>query len=126
MKNIRLLLLFLLVVNCTTEPADVNDISDLVSPEAQMCVDDLPMVRITNNGTHSFDFIIYDLDDNYTELFVSSISIADNSNWIELPTYNAVVVASNEFDYGQKVQLSLENCDTIEVVVDSADILTEL
>lgn len=126
MKNVRLLLVLLLIVNCTTDLPDVNETSETLTPQTQICVDDLPTVRITNNGSHSFDFIIYDFDENYNQLFTQNVSVAANSNWIELPSSNVIIVASNEFDYGQKVHLGLENCDTIEVEIDSNDVLTVL
>jgi len=127
MKNVKLLLVLLLIVNCTTNlPNEVNETSEILAPEAQNCVDDLPQVRITNNGVHGYNFLIYDIDDNYTTLYSGSIPLGSDSDWIELSSDNVVVIASNEFDYGQKAQLSLENCDTIEVEIDTNDTLTVL
>lgn len=124
MKNVRLLVVLLLIVNCTTDPPEVvNNTSESLSPVTQSCVDDLPTIRITNNGTHNFDFVIYDFDQDYDQMHTQNVSIAANSNWIELSSSNVIIVASNEFDYGQKLHLSLENCDTIEVEIDTNDIL---
>ena len=126
MKNVRLLLVLLLIVNCTTDLTDDNSISEIPTPETQSCVDDLPQIRITNNGVHSFDFLIYDLDDDYNTLYDQSISVTLDSDWIEITSSNIVIVASNEYDYGQKIELNLQNCDAIEVVIDANDDLTSL
>lgn len=126
MKNVRLLLVLLLIVNCTTDLSDNSEISASINPQTQNCVDDLPTIRITNNGVHSFDFVIYDFDDNYNLLHTQSVTIAANSNWIELSSTSVIIVASNAFDYGQKIHLDLEPCDTIELVIDATDTFIEL
>lgn len=126
MKNVRLLLVLLLIVNCTTDLSDNSEISASINPQTQNCVDDLPTIRITNNGVHSFDFVIYDFDDNYNLLHTQSVTIAANSNWIELSSTSVIIVASNAFDYGQKIHLDLVPCDTIELVIDATDTFIEL
>jgi len=60
MKNVKLLLVLLHIVNCTTDLPDITETSETLSWQTHNCIDDLPTVRITNNGAHSFDFIIYD------------------------------------------------------------------
>ncbi|WP_405575388.1 hypothetical protein [Winogradskyella sp. Asnod2-B02-A] len=126
MKNVRLLLVLLLIVNCTTDLTDDNNISEIPTPETLSCVDDLPQIRITNNGVHSFDFLIYDLEDDYNTLYDQNISVSLDSDWIEMPSNSIVIIASNEYDYGQKIEVNLENCDAIEVVIDANDDLTFL
>lgn len=127
MKNVKLLLVLLLLVNCTADLSDViTETPESLTPETQNCVDDLPTVRITNNGIHSFDFVILDFDDDYNQIHTQTVSVAADSNWIELSSTSVVIVASNEFDYGQKLHLSLENCDTIELQIDATDTFTVL
>jgi len=116
MKNVRLLFVLLLIVNCTTDLPDVEETSELLSPQTQSCVDELPKVRITNNGTANFDLIVYGLD--YTQLYTQNVSTAANSGWLELSNHNVVVVASDGVNYGQKIELNLASCDNVELEMD--------
>lgn len=121
MKNVTLLLVLLLAVNCTADIPNVTETSELLNQETENCVDDLPKVRITNNGSHNFDIVIYGTD--YSQLHSQFIPTTDDSGWVEMTNNNVVIVASNSFDYGQKVQLSLQACDNIEVEIDANDTL---
>ena len=126
MKNVKLLLVLLLIVNCTTDATDVQDTSVVNNPqpEVQTCIDDLPKVRLTNNGTRSFDFIVY--GDNYSQLHSQSVSSTTDSGWIELSDNNVIIVVTNSTDYGQKIPLNLVACDNKELEIDVNNILIEL
>ena len=125
MKNVRLLIVLLLIVNCTTEPSEFDERSvDAISPETQSCIDDLPKVRLTNNGTRSFEFIVYGED--YSQLHTQNISSTTDSGWIELTDNNVIIVVTNNTDYGQKIPLSLIACDNKELEIDVNNILVEL
>ena len=123
MKNVRLIFVLLLIVNCTTDLTDVQETSETNIPpqEVQMCIDDLPKVRLTNNGTRSFDFIIYGQD--YSLLHSQNISATLDSGWIELSDSDVIVVATNNVDYGQKIPLNLVACDNKELEIDANNIL---
>lgn len=130
MKNVRLIFVLLLLINCTTDLSEVNEASDTPSPQPQAeaqqdvqnCIDDLPKVRLTNNGTHSFDFIIYGAD--YSVLHTQNVASAGVSDWIELSNNDVVVVVTNNIVYGQKIQLNLVPCDNKELEVDTNNILS--
>lgn len=130
MKNVRLIFVLLLLINCTTDLSEANEVTDTPSSQpqadaqqdAQNCIDDLPKVRLTNNGTHSFDFIIYGAD--YSVLHTQSVASAAVSGWIELTTNDVLVVVTNNIVYGQKIQLNLVPCDTKELEVDTSNIFS--
>ena len=115
--------MFLLIVNCTAELTEAEETTDITinASQSQTCVDDLPKVRLTNNGTHSFDFIVYAQD--YTELHTQNVSSTADSGWIELPDNDVIVVVTNPIDYGQKIPLSLVVCDNKELVINSSNTL---
>ena len=123
MKNVRLILVLLLIVNCTTDLPEVNETLESPSPqsEAQNCVDDLPKVKLTNNGTHSYDFIVYAED--YSVLHTQNISPTMDSGWIELSNNDVIAVVTNNIVYGQKVQLNLVACDNKELEIDTSNTL---
>ncbi len=125
MKNVRLIFVLLLIVNCTTDLSEVDETLETISSQQQLevqnCIDDLPKVKLTNNGTHSFDFIVYGQD--YSELHTQNVSTTANSGWVELSNTDVIVVATNNVVYGQKIQLSLVACDTIELEIDTNNIL---
>lgn len=123
MKHVLRLLVFLLVVNCTTDSNEVENTSEnpIVVPEIQNCIDDLPKVKLTNNGTHSFDFLVYGQD--YTLLYSQSISATADSGWVELAHNDVIFVARNSIVDGQKIQASLEPCDNLELEIDSSNTL---
>jgi hypothetical protein len=123
MKNLRLILVLLLMVNCTADLTEVEEApeTNTAQADAQSCVDDLPQIRLTNNGTDSFDFIVY--GDDYSVLHTQNISVSANSGFIELSNNNVLVVVSNNVVYGQKIPLSLVACDVIELEIDASNIL---
>lgn len=123
MKNVRLIFVLLLIVNCTTDLSEVDETLEApnVQLEAQNCIDDLPKVRLTNNGTRSFDFIVYSQD--YNTLHTQNVLSATDSGWIELSSNDVIVVATNDIDYGQKIPLNLVVCDNIELEIDTNNIL---
>ena len=124
MKHVKHLLVLLLLVNCTTDTPLTENISE-VSVENNStfnCVDDLPKVRLTNNGTHSFDFIIY-ANDYITVLHTQNVSTTTDSGWIELSHNDVLAVVSNNVVYGEKLPLNLELCDNIELEIDSNNVL---
>ncbi|MDN3491198.1 hypothetical protein [Winogradskyella bathintestinalis] len=121
MKNVRLLFVLLLMVNCTTDSPNFAENSEFSPPEMLTCVDDLPKVRLTNNGTNNFDFTIYALD--YSQLHSQNVIATANSSYVELSSNEVVLVVSNSVNYGQKVQLSLSNCDIVELEVDADNLL---
>jgi len=124
MKNVKYIFVLLLIVNCTADLPEVEETLDVTisAPEQQQtCIDDLPKVRLTNNGTRSFDFIIYAED--YTELHTQNVSSATDSGWIELSDNEVIVVVTNNIDYGQKIPLSLVVCDNKELSIDANNIL---
>ncbi|MFC0603054.1 hypothetical protein [Winogradskyella pulchriflava] len=123
MKHVKHLLVLLLLINCTTDSAETENTPELsiVSNATQNCIDDLPKVRLTNNGTHSFEFLIYGED--YTLLHSQNISTATNSGWVELSENDVLVVASNNLVYGQKRPLNLDLCDNLELEIDANNIL---
>ncbi|WP_299120187.1 hypothetical protein [uncultured Winogradskyella sp.] len=126
MKNVRYIFVLLLIVNCTTDLSEIEENSAITNPtaELQTCIDDLPKVRLTNNGTRSFDFIVYGQD--YSILHTQNISSTTDSGWVELSDNDVIVVVTNNVDYGQKVPLSLVECDNKELEIDINNILVEL
>ncbi|EDP71301.1 hypothetical protein FBALC1_02417 [Flavobacteriales bacterium ALC-1] len=122
MKNVRLIFVLLLIVNCTTDSSEV-DALDTSHPqsESQNCVDDLPEIRLTNNGTRNFDLIVYGQD--YSTLHTQNVSNATDSGWIQLSSNDIIVVATNDIDYGQKIPLNLSLCDNIELEIDTNNVL---
>lgn len=123
MKHVKHLLVLLLLVNCTAEAPSNENITQVFveNTSVQTCIDDLPKVRLTNNGTHSFEFIVYAED--YTVLHTQIISTANDSGWIELSHNDVLAVASNDVAYGQKIPLSLELCDNLELEIDTNNVL---
>ena len=123
MKNVRLILVLLLIVNCTADLTEVEEApeTNLAQADVQSCIDDLPKVRLTNNGTDSFDFIVY--GDDYSVLHTQNISVTADSGFIELSNNNVLVVVSNNVVYGQKLPLSLVVCDIIELEIDPSNTL---
>ncbi|WP_178983277.1 hypothetical protein [Winogradskyella helgolandensis] len=116
MKNVTLILVLLLMVNCTADSSDVQEIQDDLSPQTLNCVDDLPQIKFTNNGTDSFDFIVYGQD--YSLLHSQTLSIAENTDWLELSNNEIIVVASNNIVYSQKMELSIFPCESVELEID--------
>ena len=108
MKHVRRLLVLLLFVNCTTDSPNAE--------EVQNCVNDAPKVRLTNNGTHSFEFIVYAED--YSLLHSGNVSATANSGWVELSQNDVLAVATNDIVYGQKIPLNLQLCDNLELEID--------
>jgi len=124
MKNVRLIFVLLLIVNCTADLSEIDATSDASStlPLAQMCIDDLPKVMLTNNGTHSFDFTVY--ADDFSVLHTQNISTTADSGWVELSNNNVIVVVTNNTVYGQKIQLNLVACDNKELEIDTNNVLS--
>ncbi|WP_458628724.1 hypothetical protein [Winogradskyella sp. PC D3.3] len=121
MKNFTLFFVLLLMLNCTTDTSDVQDPFADLSPQTLNCVDDLPQVRITNNGTMSYDIVIYGQD--YSELYTQSLSTTNDTDWQALSNNDIIVVASNVNSNGQKMQLNLLPCDAIEIEIDTNNAL---
>ncbi|MBC3845311.1 hypothetical protein H8K90_02870 [Winogradskyella echinorum] len=122
MKNVRLIFVLLLVVNCTPDTSDVDTLdTSNIQPEVQNCIDDLPKVRLTNNGTRSFEFIVYGHD--YSTLHTQNLTASSDSGWVELPNNDVIIVATNNIDYGQKIPINLVLCDNIEFEIDTNNVL---
>lgn len=121
MKNVKLIFVLLLMVNCTSDLPDVLETTDALNRQSITCLDDLPQVKITNNGTFSFDIIIYGQD--YSELHTQNLSTTADSDWLDVSNNDIIIVASNNDVYGQKIQLSLVPCDTIEVEINADNVL---
>jgi len=124
MKNVRLIFVLLLLVNCTTDLSEIDATSESPSPDQQVqnCIDDLPNIILTNNGTHSFDFIVY--ADDYSILHTQTILSTGDSGWIELSNNNVIVVVTNNIEYGQKIQLNLVPCDNKELEIGTNNVLS--
>jgi hypothetical protein len=124
MKNVRLIFVLLLIVNCTADLSEIAETSETSStlPQAQLCIDDLPRVMLTNNGTHSFDFIVY--ADDYSVLHTQNLSTTTDSGWVELSSNNVIIVVTNNTVYGQKIQLNLVPCDNKELEIDTNNVLS--
>lgn len=124
MKNVRLIFVLLLIVNCTADLSEIDETSETSStlPQAQLCIDDLPRVMLTNNGTHSFDFIVY--ADDYSVLHTQNLSTTTDSGWVELSSNNVIIVVTNNTVYGQKIQLNLVPCDNKELEIDTNNVLS--
>lgn len=118
MKHVRRLLVLLLFVNCTTEAPNAEEVVEVSATNEimQNCVNDAPQVRLTNNGTHSFEFIVYAED--YSLLHSGNVSATTNSGWIELSHNDVLAVATNDIVYGQKIPLNLQLCDNLELEID--------
>lgn len=116
MKNVRLILVLLLMVNCTTDSSDVLEIQDDLSPQTLNCEDDLPQVKMTNNSTLNFELIIYGED--YSQLHTQSLSVAGETDWLELSNEDIIVVITNTDVYGQKIELSILPCESVELEID--------
>jgi hypothetical protein len=123
MKHVKHLLVLLLLVNCTTDAAETDNTPEVSVENNSVlnCVNDLPKVRLTNNGTRSFEFMVYAED--YTELHSQNVSATTNSGWIELSPSDVLAVVSNDVDYGQKMPLNLEFCDNLELEIDINNVL---
>ncbi len=124
MKNVKFIFVLLLFINCTTDTAAVDESSEAFNsqPESQNCVDELPKVRLTNNSTQNFDFIVYGVD--YSVLHTQSIAALSDSGWIEILDNDITVVATNDVVYGQKLHLSVLTCDVLEMEIDVNSILS--
>ena len=124
MKNVRLIFVLLLIVNCTADLSEIDEALETSStlPPAQLCIDDLPRVMLTNNGTHSFDFIVY--ADDYSVLHTQNLSTTTDSGWVELSSNNVIIVVTNNTVYGQKIQLNLVPCDNKELEIDTNNVLS--
>lgn len=118
MKHVRRLLVLLLFVNCTTDSPNAEEVLEVSATNqvVQNCVNDAPKVRLTNNGTHSFEFIVYAED--YSLLHSGNVSATANSGWVELSQNDVLAVATNDIVYGQKIPLNLELCDNLELEID--------
>lgn len=123
MKHVIRLLVLLLLVNCTTDSTSTQETVEIstVNLDMQTCINDAPKIRLTNNGTHSFEFVIYSYD--YNVLHFDNISVASNSGWVELSENDVIAVASNDIAYGQKIPLNLQMCDNLELEIDTNNIL---
>ena len=117
MKKITLILVLLLIVNCTTDSPDSQDELSTFRQQVLSCVDDDPQIKITNNGTIIFDVAVYGED--YSEVYSESLSIGSNTDWFDSSNTEIIIVASNNNFYGRKIQLSLLPCDIIEVEIDA-------
>jgi hypothetical protein len=116
MKNVRLMFLLLLMVNCTTDSPEIQERPDDLNYQVLNCIDDLPQLKITNNGTDNFDFAIYGQD--YSQLYSQALSTSENTGWLEVSNYEVIVVATNDVVYGQKLELTLVPCDAMEIEID--------
>lgn len=118
MKHVRRLLVLLLFVNCTTDSPNAEEVLvvSATNQVVQNCVNDAPKVRLTNNGTHSFEFIVYAED--YSLLHSGNVSATANSGWVELSQNDVLAVATNDIVYGQKIPLNLQLCDNLELEID--------
>lgn len=118
MKHVRRLLVLLLFVNCTTDSPNTEEVLEVSATNqvVQNCVNDAPKVRLTNNGTHSFEFIVYAED--YSLLHSGNVSATANSGWVELSQNDVLAVATNDIVYGQKIPLNLQLCDNLELEID--------
>jgi len=125
MKNVILIFVFLLMVNCTTDSSSVLEPQNQLSVEAYNCVGDLPQVKVTNNGTFDFDLIIYSQED-LNEIYEENLSISNQSEWIELPN-NDILIVVNNVDYGgHKIELTTFPCESVEVEIDINNVLSVL
>jgi hypothetical protein len=111
------------MVSCTAEFAEENDALNaaILQPEVENCVDDHPQVRITNNGTDNFDFTV--IGDDYAVFYEANVGITGDTGFIELTNNNVIIIASNDIVYGQKIPLSLVNCDIVDLEIDENNVL---
>lgn len=123
MKHVKHLLVLLLLVNCTTDAPETENTPEVSAENNQVlnCVDDLPKLRLTNNGTHSFEFSLQAQD--YTVLHTQNISASSDSGWIEISNDDVLAVVYNNVAYGQKLPLSLNLCDNLELEIDTNNVL---
>ena len=119
MKHVKRLLVLLLFVNCTTDTPISEETVEVpnANQDVQTCVSDSPKVRLTNNGSHSFEFIVYGQD--YSLLHSQNISTASDSGWLELSMNDVIAVATNDIVYSQKIPLNLELCDNLDLEIDA-------
>ena len=117
MKKITLILVLLLIVNCTTDSPDSQFEPSELRQQVLSCVDDDPQIKITNNGTIIFDVAVYGED--YSEVYSESLTTGSNTDWFDSSINEVIVVASNDNFYGRKIKLSLLPCDIIVVELDA-------
>jgi hypothetical protein len=124
MKNVKYIFVLLLFINCTTDStADDESIeTSILEPQTQSCIDELPKVRLTNNSTQDFDFIVYGTE--YTVLHTQSVGSLLDSGWIDMYDNELVIVATNGQSYGQKIQLDVQTCDALELEIDTNNVLS--
>lgn len=123
MKHVKHLLVLLLFVNCTTDSPLVDETAEVSSSNlnVQNCVSDFPKVRLTNNGTDSFEFKVYAED--YSLLQFQNVSVGNDSGWLELSHNDVIAVAINTIVNDQKLPLNLELCDNLDLEIDSNNTL---
>lgn len=123
MKTLRLLIVFLLVLNCTDDSSNTlnDDLSNnLLSP--QNCTNDQPRARLTNNGTVNHSLRIFDENSN---VIVSAFNIEPGSStgWFEFSPQEVLFAVDNDTFSDEKVEAIMENCMEFDMEIGADDAL---
>lgn len=120
LKFIPFLGLAVILKACITEPID----DSLINPETNSnlqdtnCTGELPITRLINNGTITFDLQVVN-SEGIAEVTISSIDPGITTAWNEFEVGEVVFSVSNNTPMvnDEKVVLDMDNCMGYEIVI---------
>ncbi|NNK72665.1 MAG: hypothetical protein HKO94_05690 [Flavobacteriaceae bacterium] len=117
-------------LSCSTEPVDDFELQLLSQDEPpsyeanDICVDNDPEVRITNNGNVAIHLDVYDSDENLLG-FVHNLQPGDTSEWVNFPVGTIMFSVTKDLIADEKIQFEMSKCMIFEMEIDIDNLLTD-
>lgn len=126
LKKISLATVILLISSCSVESIESEPIEEIVL-NSLTCVDANPEARFINNGTIAFDFKIYDSNMVLLGDF-QNVAPGSTTNWTSFDEGEVLFSLQQTLTSGvsdQKLETTLNNCSTLDVIMGSNNSLLE-
>jgi len=104
-----------------TEIEDLETTSDIIN-DIQACDNQLPQVRLTNNGTVIHNLEIYDVDMNLV-VSVANLDPGETSEWLEFDPQEILVSLTNDNLPDEKVEVIMDFCTQFDMIIGINDLL---
>lgn len=124
MKHFMLLMCITLsMYSCTTE--DITELEEPVTAiqeDALACDNELPTVRLTNNGTVIHNLEIYDADMNLL-VSANNLAIGSTTEWFSFEPQEILVRLTNDNKPNEKVVMTMDYCTLFDMIIGGNDFL---
>ncbi|MEO1032865.1 MAG: hypothetical protein AAFX55_15755 [Bacteroidota bacterium] len=122
MRNLLRFLPFvaMIVFACTADPNEsTTEDDDLLTSQANSCIDDDPVTRVVNNGTVAFSLLV--ASGNGSALVdIPNIPPDTTTSWASFPEGEVIFyLNTEEASIDDKVTLQMNSCMAYEIEIDA-------